>query len=64
MHRSDIVVGATISGRDVNVAGSAGLSGGFTSILPVRIKVEPGMTFGDLARQVQQHFNTGMTHSH
>ena len=34
------------------VAGSAGLSGGFTSMLPVRIKVEPGMTFGDLARQV------------
>ena len=64
MQRSDIVVGATISGRDVNVAGSAGLSGGFTSILPVRIKVEPGMTFGDLARQVQQRFNAGMKHSH
>lgn len=64
MGRDDIVVGAAISGRDMGVAGSAGLSGGFTSMLPVRVKSEPGMTFGDLARRVQQDFSEGMKRSH
>ena len=64
MRRSDIVVGVVISGRDMNVADSAVLSGGFSSVLPVRIKAAPDMTFGDLARQVQERLNNGMMNSH
>ncbi len=62
--RSDILFGAITSGRDIEVMQSMMIPGGFVRALPVRIRVEDTMTFGEVVERVQREFAESMKYSH
>ena len=62
--RSDILFGAITSGRDAQILQSMMIPGGFVRVLPVRIRLEDSMTFGEVVRNVQRDFAASMKYSH
>ncbi len=62
--RSDILFGAITSGRDAAALQSMMIPGGFIRVVPVRVHVEDGMTYGETAKKVQQDFAASMKYSH
>ncbi|MDI9915348.1 non-ribosomal peptide synthetase, partial [Rhodococcus sp. IEGM 1379] len=51
--RDDVVFGATVSGRPPELAGIETMIGLFINTLPVRIRLRPDETLGDLLERVQ-----------
>ncbi|MFJ2768447.1 non-ribosomal peptide synthase/polyketide synthase [Streptomyces sp. NPDC087300] len=69
--RRDVVFGTTVSGRPPELAGVDSMVGLFINTLPVRVRSEPGDTFGDLLTRVQSsqaglldHHHYGLTELH
>ncbi|MFE7404307.1 condensation domain-containing protein, partial [Streptomyces sp. NPDC057557] len=62
--RDDVVFGATVSGRPVEVAGAETMVGLFINTLPVRIRLRPAETLAGLVTRVQQEQAGLMPHHH
>ncbi|MEE2061899.1 amino acid adenylation domain-containing protein [Rhodococcus artemisiae] len=62
--RSDVVFGATVSGRPPQVAGIETMVGLFINTVPVRITVHPGDTVGALVDRVQAEQAALLDHHH
>lgn len=60
----DIAFGCTDSGRNVPVPGIEGLVGMVIHTLPVRLRLQRGMTFAELGREVRTQFTDSQSHSH
>ncbi|MFE0102047.1 non-ribosomal peptide synthase/polyketide synthase [Streptomyces sp. NPDC059009] len=62
--RSDVVFGATVSGRPAAVPGVDAMVGMFINTLPVRVQCAPGDSFADLLRGLQQRQGALLDHHH
>ncbi|MFE2979167.1 amino acid adenylation domain-containing protein [Streptomyces sp. NPDC059258] len=62
--RTDVVFGATVSGRPPQVAGVDEMVGLFINTLPVRLSPAPGQTLGELLRDLQDRQAALMDHHH
>ncbi|MFF2014301.1 condensation domain-containing protein, partial [Streptomyces sp. NPDC058195] len=62
--RDDVVFGATVSGRPVEVAGAETMVGLFINTLPVRVRLRPAETLAALVTRVQQEQADLMPHHH
>ncbi|WFR73331.1 AMP-binding protein [Prescottella defluvii] len=51
--RTDLVFGATVSGRHADVPGIESMIGLFINTVPVRVRLDPRETVGELLRRVQ-----------
>ncbi|MET9441840.1 amino acid adenylation domain-containing protein [Streptomyces sp. NPDC006610] len=51
--RTDVVLGATVSGRDADVPGIESMVGLFINTLPVRVRLRPAEPVGDLLARLQ-----------
>lgn len=52
---ADVVFGSVVSGRSPEIAGVERMIGNFINTIPVRVKIQPELTFAQLLVQVQQH---------
>ncbi|MFL1376507.1 amino acid adenylation domain-containing protein, partial [Nocardiopsis protaetiae] len=66
--RTDVVFGATVSGRPADLPGVESILGLFINTVPVRVRTAPGTTVADLARDLQHrqvaladHHHTALT---
>lgn len=58
--QTDLVVGMPVSGRDApELAGMIGL---FMNALPIRVRLEPGISFADVLRRVRGTVTEGLQH--
>ncbi|MFD6221978.1 amino acid adenylation domain-containing protein [Nocardia asteroides] len=62
--RDDIVFGATVSGRPPQLDGVGDMIGLFVDAVPVRVRLAPGGTVGDLVRAVQAEQAGLLDHHH
>ncbi|WP_262414560.1 amino acid adenylation domain-containing protein [Streptomyces sp. ST1015] len=62
--RDDVVFGATVSGRPVEVAGAETMVGLFINTLPVRVRLRPAETLAGLVTRVQREQVGLMPHHH
>ncbi|WP_407445612.1 non-ribosomal peptide synthase/polyketide synthase [Rhodococcus sp. (in: high G+C Gram-positive bacteria)] len=62
--RSDVVFGATVSGRPAELPGVENMLGLFINTVPVRVKLEPGDTVADVLRSVQDAQVSMLDHHH
>ncbi|WP_416969941.1 amino acid adenylation domain-containing protein [Streptomyces sp. 4F14] len=62
--RDDVVFGATVSGRPVEVAGAETMVGLFINTLPVRVRLRPAETLAGLVTRVQREQVALMPHHH
>ncbi|MET7771735.1 amino acid adenylation domain-containing protein [Nocardia sp. NPDC005366] len=53
LDRGDVVFGATVSGRPAAVNGVETMIGLFVNTIPVRVRLDPAETLGELARRLQ-----------
>ncbi|WP_235916337.1 non-ribosomal peptide synthase/polyketide synthase [Antrihabitans cavernicola] len=53
LSRGDVVFGATVSGRPPQLSGVENVVGLFINTVPVRVRVDPDETFGDLLTRLQ-----------
>ncbi|HEY0964059.1 MAG TPA: amino acid adenylation domain-containing protein [Pseudomonadales bacterium] len=60
----DVVFGATVSGRDVELPGVARIAGMLINTLPVRIRPTEAASFADLVRATARQFADSMAHGH
>uniref|UniRef100_UPI003B8A65F8 non-ribosomal peptide synthase/polyketide synthase n=1 Tax=Rhodococcus sp. TaxID=1831 RepID=UPI003B8A65F8 len=60
--RTDVVFGATVSGRHADVPGIESMIGLFVNTVPVRIRLDPRETVGQLLRRVQREQAALMEH--
>lgn len=60
----DVVFGATVSGRDINLVGVDTIAGMLINTLPVRINSADAASFADLVRQTAQQFAQSMAFGH
>ncbi|AYF76324.1 amino acid adenylation domain-containing protein [Nocardia yunnanensis] len=61
---TDIVFGATVSGRPPELTGSDRMVGMLVNTVPVRISLDPGETVGDLLSRVQREQAALAEHQH
>ncbi|MFD5430042.1 amino acid adenylation domain-containing protein, partial [Streptomyces sp. NPDC127084] len=62
--RDDVVFGATVSGRPVEVTGAETMVGLFINTLPVRVRLRPAETLTGLVTRVQREQADLMPHHH
>ncbi|MEU0587931.1 amino acid adenylation domain-containing protein [Streptomyces sp. NPDC006132] len=62
--RLDVVLGATVSGRDADVPGIESMVGLFINTLPVRVRLRPAEPLADLLRRVQSEQAALLGHQH
>lgn len=62
--RSDVVFGATVSGRAPSVSGIETMIGLFINTVPVRVRLDPRETIGDLLARVQGEQSALLDHHH
>ncbi|WP_084495105.1 amino acid adenylation domain-containing protein [Nocardia shimofusensis] len=62
--RSDVVFGNTVSHRPPQLAGVERMVGLFINTLPVRVRLDPGETIGDLLTRVQSEQAAMLDHRH
>ncbi|ODU06955.1 MAG: hypothetical protein ABS81_03060 [Pseudonocardia sp. SCN 72-86] len=62
--RDDVVFGATVSGRPPEVAGVESMIGLFINTVPVRVRLDPGETVGELLERVQAEQARLLDHHH
>ncbi|WP_083884313.1 amino acid adenylation domain-containing protein [Nocardia higoensis] len=62
--RSDVVFGNTVSHRPPQLAGVERMVGLFINTLPVRVRLEPGETVGELLTRVQSEQAAMLDHRH
>ncbi|MDO9520173.1 MAG: amino acid adenylation domain-containing protein [Pseudohongiella sp.] len=60
----DIVFGATVSGRDIDLAGVGNIAGMLINTLPVRIRAGDATVFAELVRETAQQFAESMSFGH
>lgn len=60
----DVVFGATVSGRDIDVTGVASIAGMLINTLPVRIRMDGVFSFAELVRETAQQFVESMSFGH
>lgn len=61
--RRDMIFGAITSGRESEILQRYTIPGGFVRFLPVRVQIQPGMTFGELADRMQGGFAESVRNS-
>ncbi|MHC5907198.1 amino acid adenylation domain-containing protein, partial [Streptomyces sp. S6] len=64
LHRTDVVFGSTVSGRDIDVPGIADMVGLFINTIPVRTRWDTDTTAGELLASVREHQSTVLAHQH
>ncbi|MEU5002662.1 condensation domain-containing protein, partial [Streptomyces sp. NPDC021622] len=62
--RDDVVFGATVSGRPPEVSGVESMVGLFINTLPVRVRLNPGLSLEELLGRVQAEQVGLMAHQH
>ncbi|GGX02673.1 condensation domain-containing protein [Streptomyces lomondensis] len=62
--RLDVVLGATVSGRDADVPGIESMVGLFINTLPVRVRLRPAEPLADLLLRVQSEQAALLGHQH
>ncbi|NEB35576.1 non-ribosomal peptide synthetase [Streptomyces sp. SID14515] len=62
--RDDVVFGTTVSGRPPEIPNIESMVGLFINTLPVRVRLDPAETVGDLLRRVQDQQSELMAHQH
>ncbi|MFJ5262396.1 amino acid adenylation domain-containing protein [Streptomyces sp. NPDC088387] len=62
--RDDVVFGTTVSGRDSEVDGIAGMVGLFINTLPTRFRWTPGASLGALLSRLQEEQSRLLDHQH
>ncbi|MFI8219198.1 condensation domain-containing protein [Streptomyces sp. NPDC085932] len=62
--RLDVVLGATVSGRDADVPGIESMVGLFINTLPVRVRLRPAEPVGGLLRRIQSERSALLGHEH
>ncbi|MFD6453912.1 condensation domain-containing protein, partial [Nocardia sp. NPDC060220] len=62
--REDVVFGATVSGRPPQLDGVGDMIGLFVDAVPVRVRIDPTATVGDLIRAVQAEQASLLDHHH
>ncbi|MCL2535395.1 MAG: amino acid adenylation domain-containing protein, partial [Nocardiaceae bacterium] len=62
--RTDVVFGETVSGRPPDVPGIESAIGLFINTVPVRVRLDPRETVGELLRRVQREQATLLDHHH
>ncbi|MET8746267.1 amino acid adenylation domain-containing protein [Streptomyces sp. NPDC004728] len=64
LHRSDVVFGSTVSGRDAEVPGIGDMVGLFINTVPVRARWTGETTAHELLAAVKEHQSTVLAHQH
>ncbi|MBM7459468.1 non-ribosomal peptide synthase/polyketide synthase [Rhodococcus coprophilus] len=64
LSRSDVVFGATVSGRPAELPGVENMLGLFINTVPVRVRLQPEDTVADLLRSVQDTQVSMLDHHH
>ncbi|MFJ8854060.1 amino acid adenylation domain-containing protein [Streptomyces sp. NPDC102437] len=64
LHRSDVVFGSTVSGRDAEVPGIGDMVGLFINTIPVRARWTGETTAAELLAAVKEHQSTVLAHQH
>lgn len=62
--RTDVVLGATVSGRDADVPGIESMVGLFINTLPVRVRLRPAEPLADLLTRLQSEQTALLDHRH
>lgn len=62
--RTDVVFGATVSGRDAEVPGIESMVGLFINTLPVRVRLRPAEPLADLLVRLQNEQSALLDHRH
>ncbi|MER5935698.1 amino acid adenylation domain-containing protein [Streptomyces sp. NPDC001928] len=62
--RTDVVLGATVSGRDADVPGIESMVGLFINTLPVRVRLHPTEPLADLLTRLQSEQSALLDHRH
>ncbi|MFI6012741.1 amino acid adenylation domain-containing protein [Streptomyces sp. NPDC051243] len=62
--RTDVVLGATVSGRDADVPGIETMVGLFINTLPVRVRLRPEEPLADLLARLQSERSALLGHQH
>ncbi|MGI5373424.1 amino acid adenylation domain-containing protein [Streptomyces sp. CA-251387] len=62
--RTDVVLGATVSGRDADVPGIETMVGLFINTLPVRVRLRPEEPLADLVARLQSEQSALLGHQH
>ncbi|MGW5617087.1 condensation domain-containing protein [Streptomyces sp. NPDC003877] len=62
--RLDVVLGATVSGRDADVPGIESMVGLFINTLPVRVRLRPTEPLAGLLRRIQTERSALLGHEH
>ncbi|MGC9535806.1 amino acid adenylation domain-containing protein [Streptomyces sp. UG1] len=62
--RTDVVLGATVSGRDADVPGIDSMVGLFINTLPVRVRLRPAEPLADLLTRLQSEQSALLDHRH
>ncbi|WP_309094583.1 condensation domain-containing protein [Streptomyces sp.] len=62
--RLDVVLGATVSGRDADVPGIESMVGLFITTLPVRVRLRPAEPLSGLLRRIQAERSALLGHEH
>ncbi|MDQ0603849.1 amino acid adenylation domain-containing protein [Streptomyces canus] len=62
--RTDVVLGATVSGRDADVPGIESMVGLFINTLPVRVRLRPEEPLADLLLRLQSEQSALLDHRH
>ncbi|MFE6619959.1 amino acid adenylation domain-containing protein [Streptomyces sp. NPDC057740] len=62
--RTDVVLGATVSGRDADVPGIESMVGLFINTLPVRVRLRPAEPLTDLLTRLQSEQSALLDHRH
>jgi len=60
----DVVFGATVAGRDIDLAGVGAIAGMLINTLPVRIQTANAATFAEQVRETAQQFADSMSFGH
>ncbi|WP_461016769.1 amino acid adenylation domain-containing protein [Streptomyces daliensis] len=62
--RRDVVFGATVSGRPAELPGMEDMLGLFINTVPVRVRLDPGLTVGELLAGLQAQQAALLDHQH
>ncbi|GGZ25562.1 amino acid adenylation domain-containing protein [Streptomyces poonensis] len=62
--RTDVVFGATVSGRPAEIAGVESMVGLFINTLPVRVRIDHGASWAELLSAVQRQQTALLDHHH
>ncbi|MCH0560682.1 non-ribosomal peptide synthetase [Streptomyces sp. MUM 16J] len=62
--RTDVVFGATVSGRPADLPGVEAMIGSFINTLPVRVGLDPAATFAEVVGDLQRRQGNLLDHHH